>query len=108
MDTPLFDALVSREKKKDGLDRVATQAADWLTTARAVAVDICRQRGSVWSDLIMYEMEIIRASPPHHRNAYGAVTRGPGRIKTDRWRRSTATTRHAGLQWEWEWHGDRR
>lgn len=82
-----------------GLDRLEDSAAEWLSIVRAVAVQICKDRGSVSSDdLRVWANE--NDCQPHHPNAWGGVFRGKQWTPVA-FKQSKTPSRHASLQRVW-------
>ena len=61
--------------KIDGLDRVATSNAEWLTWIRKHARYTCHKQGTVSADDLRTIADRHNRHP-HHPNAWGAVFRG--------------------------------
>jgi len=71
-----FDGDAGREARADGIARVEAHGAGFVARMREVARIVSQQNGQVTvDDLRFYAREC--GIKPHHRNAWGAIFRGP-------------------------------
>lgn len=62
--------------KRDGLDRVFSNNAEFIAVMRAEAIRIATQRGWVTSDDLRVYASQLNLEPTH-QNAWGSILRGP-------------------------------
>ena len=68
----LFDLAAGQEAKEQALSGFEVKAGVWLNRARAVAVDICQDHGSVTTDDVL---EKIGMPSGMHPNVIGSIFR---------------------------------
>ena len=95
----LFDAREGQRRKERVLDVMHVQSAAWQAEAKALAIRISGERGSVTAD----DVTAILGMPPEvHPNAVGALFKGKGwhRIGVTASKRRTSNGSVVGV-WRW-------
>lgn len=90
-----------RRRADDGLARVEAHQADFVQRLRQEAIRWALTHGSVTADDVRRRAAVLGLQAPH-RNAWGAIFRGPG------WRRvgdapSSIPTNHGHRNPRWAW-----
>lgn len=89
------------DAKARGLDRIEAGHTDFVPILRAEAIRHALRFGSVTAD----DVRVIAARlglTPRHKNAWGAIFRGPGWRKIGE-ARSTLASNHAHVNPVWAW-----
>jgi hypothetical protein len=92
-----FDFSKARKERDEGIRRVADNSQEFLVHARTTAWDIAKRKGTVTTDDIRKECDVL----PHHPNAWGAVFKAKYFKWTGEYRQSEVVSRHGGMQRVW-------
>lgn len=102
--TPLLDwAATGRALRDEGISRVTENAGSWMDNAREAALSFLPSISghSITADVIRDAVQ-VRVGPPHHFNAWGALTNWLVRrghlIPTGHLAASTRASNHAHKQ----------
>lgn len=101
MNQSTFDFTKSQALKEAGIKLALSNNVEWLQAAREVAADLCLIQGSVTADDVRYQMEVKKNWFPTTPNAYGGVFKDKRFEFTGRYTKSSAVSRHAGMQRVW-------
>lgn len=92
-----FDKDKAIAARDEGIEKVASNNAEFLVAARAVAKELCVKNGDVTSDDVRKVCPVL----PTHFNAYGAVFKTPDFTFTGEYRMSTLVQGHGNMQRVW-------
>ena len=101
---PLFNSRRGQLLRDLGIATVHSHNADWVTTAREVAVALARRNGTVVADdvrAVLYPLDI----KPGHHNSWGAVFRDLRLEWTGVFQPSAVPSRHRNQQRVWRIKG---
>jgi len=90
-------------RRDAGLERATFTHPDFVSEMRAVAIALARRRGTVTADDLRIEAT-ARGLRPRHKNAWGAIFRGPGWMKVGE-ARSALPSNHGHVNPVWTWNG---
>ena len=93
----IFDLEAARREREEGIRKAEVGNQEFLNAARALAIHICRQRGTVTMDDIRRELRVA----PRHPNAYGSVFKNARFKFTGEYRQSELKSRHGSMQRVW-------
>jgi len=97
MKSEQFNLSLALDFKERGITAVAGNNRHFLTTARNIAIALCKQNGSVTAD------DVRRNCPlePLHPNAWGGIFRGKQWRFTGQFKQSDLVSRRGGYQRVW-------
>lgn len=97
----VVDIEAGRRLRDEGIEAVCTPNAQFLHTARAIAVALCRVRGTITADDVRREWDTCGFPQPTHPNAWGGLFRGETFEPTGEFRQSSYVSRRGGMQRVW-------
>lgn len=101
---PEFDFSEGQRRKDEGLDRIEGSHADFVPRMREAATAYCLDHGGVHIDDVR-RMAAALGLQPRHKNAWGAIFRGPGWYRIGA-RASELTSNHRHVSPVWAWKFD--
>lgn len=75
--TDFLDILIAEAAKREGMERVKINAADWMPIAFARAINWCRANlgAEITGEDLRFTLTEAGLQDPHHPNAWGQLTK---------------------------------
>lgn len=94
---PQFNLELALQARDEGIRRVAVNNEQFLKVARAIAKQLCAERGAITMDDVRAACDLL----PLHPNAWGSVFKDRAFQPTGEYRRSALVQGHGNRQMVW-------